>query len=48
MGVESEAKYEKDGNQIKIINAQSGGNMILTMTDDNTIQRPMRTVLRKQ
>ncbi len=48
MGVESEGKYEKDGNKIKIMNDQSGGNMILTMTDDNTIQGPMGTVLHKQ
>ncbi len=48
MGMESEAKYEKDGNQIKILNEQSGSNMILTITDNNTIQGPMGTVLHKQ
>lgn len=48
MGVESEAKYEKDGDKIKIMNDQTGGNMILTMTDDNIIQGPMGTALHKQ
>ena len=48
MGTESEVKYEKDGNQVKIINAQNGGILILTMTDDNTIYGPMGSILHKQ